>query len=212
MTVAEHAAMTCLKARWPLSAAARWRRIDRLFAPLKPAGDRLPWRGDTRRRRRAPDIGRAHPGAGARVAARAGRRTSRHCCWKTRSAPWRLHYRLAPEARPALEAALEDHHVLFATEKVTLQEGKAVIEAKPAGHRQGRGRARPAGARSLSRAAAVLFGGDDTTDLDVFQHPARTGRARLFGGPPFRRRGSLFPVAAAVRQWLTQLAERGVGA
>ena len=44
-----------------------------------------------------------------------------------------LHYRLAPEARSALEAAMEKHARLFAAENVNILHGKAVIEARPVG-------------------------------------------------------------------------------
>jgi trehalose 6-phosphate phosphatase len=122
-----------------------------------------------------------------------------------------LHYRLAPEARPSLEAALQAHHVLFATEKVTLQEGKAVIEAKPLGIDKG------VGVRTLLReppfkGRVPVFGGDDTTDMDVFQIlPELRGTSfsvgRRFDGVDYH-----FPSPLAVRQWLAQLAEHGAGA
>jgi trehalose 6-phosphate phosphatase len=122
-----------------------------------------------------------------------------------------LHYRLAPEARPALEAALQDHHVLFATEKVTLQEGKAVIEAKPLGIDKG------VGVRALLceppfKGRVPVFGGDDTTDMDVFQILPELGGTSFSVGRRFEGVDYHFPSPLAVRQWLTQLAEQGVGA
>jgi trehalose 6-phosphate phosphatase len=122
-----------------------------------------------------------------------------------------LHYRLAPEARPALEAALQDYHVLFATEKVTLQEGKAVIEAKPLGIDKG------VGVRALLseppfKGRVPVFGGDDTTDMDVFQILPELGGTSFSVGRRFDGVDYHFPSPLAVRQWLTQLAEQGVGA
>jgi len=122
-----------------------------------------------------------------------------------------LHYRLAPEARPALEAALQDHHILFATEKVTLQEGKAVIEAKPLGIDKG------VGVRALLseppfKGRVPVFGGDDTTDMDVFQILPELGGTSFSVGRRFDGVDYHFPSPLAVRQWLTQLAERGGGA
>ena len=79
-----------------------------------------------------------------------------------------LHYRLAPEARPVLHAALEREKDLLAAANVTLLEGKAVIDARPAGIDKG------VGVRALMRqppfhGRRVVFGGDDTTDQDVFE-------------------------------------------
>ena len=78
-----------------------------------------------------------------------------------------LHYRLAPEARGDLEAAMEKHAPIFAAEKVTIQHGKSVIDAKPKGIDKG------VGLRALMRQPPFrdrmpVFGGDDTTDMDVF--------------------------------------------
>lgn len=122
-----------------------------------------------------------------------------------------LHYRLAPETRPALEAALQDHHVLFATEKVTLQEGKAVIEAKPLGIDKG------VGVRALLReppfkGRVPVFGGDDTTDMDVFQILPELGGKSFSVGRRFEGVDCHFSSPLAVRRWLTRLAEQGVGA
>jgi trehalose 6-phosphate phosphatase len=122
-----------------------------------------------------------------------------------------LHYRLAPETRPALKAALQDHHLLFATEKVILQEGKAVIEAKPLGIDKG------VGVRALLRQPPFkdrvpVFGGDDTTDMDVFQILPELGGRSFSVGRRFEGVDHHFASPLAVRQWLTQLAEHGVGA
>ena len=79
-----------------------------------------------------------------------------------------LHYRLAPEARPALMAAMEKYQLLFAAEKISILHGKAVIDVRPLGIDKG------VGLRALIGQAPFVgrkpvFGGDDTTDQDVFQ-------------------------------------------
>ncbi|HWF63426.1 MAG TPA: trehalose-phosphatase [Rhizomicrobium sp.] len=120
-----------------------------------------------------------------------------------------LHYRLAPEAFPALEAAFKDHHALFETEKVTLQQGKAVIETKPLGIDKG------VGVRALLRqppfrGRVPVFGGDDTTDMDAFQILPELGGTSFSVGRRFDGVDYHFPSPLAVRQWLAQLAEQGI--
>jgi trehalose 6-phosphate phosphatase len=122
-----------------------------------------------------------------------------------------LHYRLAPEALPALEAAFKDHHALFETEKVTLQQGKAVIEAKPLGIDKG------VGVRALLReppfrGRVPVFGGDDTTDMDAFQILPELGGKSFSVGRRFDGVDYHFPSPLAVREWLTQLAGQGFAA
>ena len=122
-----------------------------------------------------------------------------------------LHYRLAPEARAALEAAMEKHAAIFAAEKVVIQHGKSVIDAKPKNVDKG------VGLRALMhqppfRDRRPIFGGDDTTDMDVFHilpelhgHGFSVGRA--FDGVDYE-----FGSPRAVREWLSDLAERGIAA
>jgi trehalose 6-phosphate phosphatase len=120
-----------------------------------------------------------------------------------------LHYRLAPEARAVLTAAMEKHAKLFAAEKVNILHGKAVIEARPLGIDKG------TAVRALARqrpfaGRAILFGGDDTTDLDVFRIlPGRGGRGFSVGK---RLAGAehVFDTPRAVRQWLVRTAVAGV--
>ena len=120
-----------------------------------------------------------------------------------------LHYRLAPEALPALEAALKDHHELFEIGKVTVQHGKSVIEAKPLGIDKG------VGVRALLQEPPFkdrvpVFGGDDTTDLDVFQILPELGGESFSVGRHFEGVDYHFSSPHAVRQWLAHLAERGI--
>lgn len=122
-----------------------------------------------------------------------------------------LHYRLAPEARLSLEAALKDHQALFEAEKVILQHGKAVIEAKARGVDKG------VGVRTLLlevpfRGRKPVFGGDDTTDADVFQILPELGGKSFSVGRRFAGVNYYFSSPRAVRQWLVHLAEQGVAA
>jgi len=120
-----------------------------------------------------------------------------------------LHYRLAPETMPALEAALKDQRSLFESEKVTLQQGKSVIEAKPLGIDKG------VGVRALLQEAPFrgrvpVFGGDDTTDMDVFHILPELGGTSFSVGRRFEGVDHHFPSPLAVREWLAQLAQQGV--
>lgn len=121
-----------------------------------------------------------------------------------------LHYRLAPEALPELEAALKDHEALLAAEKVVLQQGKSVIEAKPLGIDKG------VGVRTLLgeppfQGRRPIFGGDDTTDMDVFQILPQLGGKSFSVGRRFEGVDYHFPSPRAVRHWLTHLAKPGIG-
>jgi len=120
-----------------------------------------------------------------------------------------LHYRLAPEARPVLEAAMEKHARLFAAEKIHVLQGKAVIEARPLGVDKGTAvtvlaRQKPFAGRTL------LFGGDDTTDLDVFRVLPQLGGRGFSVGRHFPGAEHVFDSPRAVRQWLVKAAEAGV--
>jgi trehalose 6-phosphate phosphatase len=122
-----------------------------------------------------------------------------------------LHYRLAPEARASLEAAMEKHASLFAAEKIAIQQGKAVIDAKPLGIDKG------AGVRALLRqppfqGRVPVFGGDDTTDLDVFHILPELGGQGFSVGGALQGAAFEFPSPRAVREWLSDLAERGIAA
>ena len=122
-----------------------------------------------------------------------------------------LHYRLAPEAKTALEAAMRGHAALFAAEKVAIQQGKAVIDAKPLGIDKG------VGVRALLReppflGRSPLFGGDDTTDMDVFHILPELGGQGFSVGRAITGAAYEFPSPEAVRQWLGDLAERGIAA
>lgn len=120
-----------------------------------------------------------------------------------------LHYRLAPEAKPGLMAALARETELLAAEGICLGEGKAVIEARHIGIDKGVGLKalivqKPFAGRN------VLFGGDDTTDEDVFRVLPQIGGVGFSVGRKFPGVAHVFDTPHAVRQWLTGLVEQGM--
>jgi trehalose 6-phosphate phosphatase len=120
-----------------------------------------------------------------------------------------LHYRLAPEALPVLQAAMEKHARLFEREKVHILQGKAVIEARPLGIDKGTAVAKLARQKPFA-GRIVLFGGDDTTDLDVFRILPGMGGRGFSVGRRFPGAEHVFDTPRAVRQWLVKTAEAGV--
>jgi trehalose 6-phosphate phosphatase len=120
-----------------------------------------------------------------------------------------LHYRLAPEAKPALMDAMDRHAALFRAEKVAIQHGKSVIDAKPAGIDKGVG-VRALVSQRPFRGRHLLFGGDDTTDMDVFHILPELGGRGFSVGKSFPGVEYVFPSPRAVRQWLARLAAEGV--
>ncbi|MGH6827385.1 MAG: trehalose-phosphatase [Rhizomicrobium sp.] len=122
-----------------------------------------------------------------------------------------LHYRLAPEAKPALEEAMAQAAQLLAAQKVTVQNGKAVFDVKPRGIDKG------VGVRALMSEAPFLgrvpvFGGDDTTDLDVFRILPEFGGRGFSVGRSFDGVAYHFPSPRAVREWLGGPAVQGLSA
>ena len=120
-----------------------------------------------------------------------------------------LHYRQAPQAWPELEAIMERNQDLFRAEHVSILHGKAVIDARPVGVDKG------AGVRALMAIAPFagripLFGGDDTTDLDVFRILGELGGRGFSVGRRFPGVEYVFPTPRAVRQWLARMAAQGV--
>ena len=120
-----------------------------------------------------------------------------------------LHYRLAPEAAPVLQAAMDKHAKLFASEKIHILQGKAVIEARPDGVDKGTAVTKLAKQKPFA-GRVVLFGGDDTTDLDVFKILPKLGGRGFSVGKRFPGAEHVFDTPRAVRQWLIRSAEAGV--
>jgi trehalose 6-phosphate phosphatase len=116
-----------------------------------------------------------------------------------------LHYRLAPEAQPVLTSAMEKHAKLFESEGVHILHGKAVIEALPAGVDKGTAVAVLAKQKPFV-GRTILFGGDDTTDLDVFRILPRLGGSGFSVGRQFPGADYVFETPRAVRQWLVSVA------
>lgn len=122
-----------------------------------------------------------------------------------------LHYRLAPEARGDLHAALEKERDRLAAANISLLEGKAVIDARPRGVDKGVG-VRALLQQSPFHGRHVLFGGDDVTDQDVFQILPQIGGSGFSVGKPFPGVDHVFASPQAVRQWLARLAIKGMAA
>ena len=119
-----------------------------------------------------------------------------------------LHYRLAPEALPVLTSAMEKHARLFETEKIQILHGKAVVEVRRQGVDKGTAvetllRQKPFAGR------AILFGGDDTTDEDVFRILPRLGGRGFSVGRKFAGAEHHFESPRAVREWLVRAAASG---
>ncbi|SRR5579883_2576212 len=119
-----------------------------------------------------------------------------------------LHYRLAPEALPVLTSAMTKHAPLFEAENIQLLYGKAVIEARRQGVDKGTAvsllvRQQPFAGR------AVLFGGDDVTDEDVFRILAGLGGRGFSVGRRIAGAEHHFETPRAVREWLIRTAAAG---
>src|SRR5262249_37806907 len=117
-----------------------------------------------------------------------------------------LHYRLAPEARPVLLSAMDKHRKLFEEEKVEIMLGKAVIDVRHTGIDKGTGLAALSKQKPFA-GRAILFGGDDTTDADVFRILPRLGGQGFSVGRQFPGAEHVFESPRAVRQWLARVAE-----
>jgi trehalose 6-phosphate phosphatase len=120
-----------------------------------------------------------------------------------------LHYRLAPEALPVLKAAMDKHAPLFEAEKVQIQYGKAVIDVRPIGVDKGTAVASLAQQKPF-KGRVILFGGDDTTDLDVFRILPGLGGRGFSVGQRFAGAEHVFDRPRQVRQWLAKVAAGGV--
>jgi trehalose 6-phosphate phosphatase len=122
-----------------------------------------------------------------------------------------LHYRLAPEAWPMLEMTMKENAQLFAREEINIQYGKAVIDARPFGVDKGSAVAKLARQRPFA-GRTILFGGDDTTDMDVFRILPGLGGRGFSVGRRFPDVEHVFSSPRLVRQWLVRQAEVGMTA
>jgi trehalose 6-phosphate phosphatase len=181
--------------------------IDRLFAPFRPAaigahgGEIRGINGEIARIAPLPDsIREIFAGLAEHIPG---------LLLEDKRCALALHYRLAPEALPVLTSAMERHARLFADEKVHILHGKAVIEARPRGIDKGSAVVELARQKPF-KGRAILFGGDDTTDLDVFRILPQLGGRGFSVGKRFPGAEHVFETPRAVRQWLGRVAEGGV--
>ena len=181
--------------------------IDRLFAPFRPAaigahgGEIRGINGEIARIAPLPDsIHEIFAGLAEHIPG---------LLLEDKRCALALHYRLAPEALPVLTSAMERHARLFADEKVHILHGKAVIEARPRGIDKGSAVVKLARQKPF-KGRAILFGGDDTTDLDVFRILPQLGGRGFSVGKRFPGAEHVFETPRAVRQWLGRVAEGGV--
>jgi trehalose 6-phosphate phosphatase len=184
--------------------------IDQLFAPLKTAAigcHGVEVRGtDGLVRALAPPIA-----ASVRAVFRELAQSHSGLLLEDKVYALALHYRQAPEAYPDLKAALAQQAGLLAAHGVCLVEGKAVFDARPIGIDKG------VGLRALLeqmpfRGRRALFGGDDTTDQDVFHMLPEIGGTGFSVGKHFPGVDHVFASPHAVRQWLARLADEGMAA
>lgn len=182
--------------------------IDKLFAPLRPAAIGAHG-GEIRSAGGRVLRARPVPASVRDIFVRLSRSTP-GLLLEDKGVGLALHYRLAPEAKPMLAAAMEENASLFEDEKVHIQYGKAVIDARPFGVDKGSAVARLARQKPFA-GRTILFGGDDTTDLDVFRVLPRLGGRGFSVGRRFPGADHVFASPRLVRQWLVQLAEAGVG-
>lgn len=112
-----------------------------------------------------------------------------------------LHYRLAPEAKPVLSAQMQKHAELFRQEGIEILEGKLVLEARYAGVDKG-GAVSELSRQFPFKGRQILFGGDDTTDLDVFRILPELGGSGFSVGKRFSGAQYYFERPQNVRQWL----------
>ena len=180
--------------------------IDRLFAPFRPAaigahGAEI--RGATGRVMRARPVPARVRTLFAQLAA-----STPGLLLEDKAVGLALHYRAAPQAWPMLKAAIEKNAGLFADEDIHVQFGKAVIDARPFGVDKGTAVQRLARQQPFA-GRAILFGGDDTTDLDVFRVLPGLGGQGFSVGRRFPGAVHVFPSPRQVRQWLIGLAHAG---
>ena len=170
--------------------------IDTLFAPFRPAaigahgGEIRGVQGDVTRIAPLPDsIREIFTGLAGHVPG---------LLLEDKKCAMALHYRLAPEARQVLMSAMEKHAKLFEAEKVRILDGKAVIEVQQLGIDKGSAVLKLARQKPF-KGRTVLFGGDDTTDLDVFRILPRLGGRGFSVGRRFPGAEHVFETPRAVR-------------
>ena len=117
-----------------------------------------------------------------------------------------VHYRLAPEAGPAVLRALMERHQWFASRELMIMKGREAFEIKPRWFNKG------TGMRHLMQAAPFtgrrpVFLGDDTTDEDVFRALPDFEGIGYSVGRRIDGADYTFTSPGDVRAWLSTLAE-----
>ena len=120
-----------------------------------------------------------------------------------------LHYREAPEAGPACEAAMAE--ATADLPDLHLIHGKMVVEAKPRGATKGTA-IRVFMTEEPFRGRTPVFAGDDVTDEDGFTAVSELGGAGIKVGPGETRANFRVPSVAALRAWLAEAAGVDAGA
>lgn len=181
--------------------------IDALFAPL-----RLPVAGQHGAERRDA-AGRLHQHLGAagpvrRAAARLGAFAARHAglVFEDKGHNLALHYRQAPAAAHAAQAALREAALELGGDYEVL-EGKMVVELKPAGRDKGRAIAEFMAELPFAGRTPVFIG-DDITDEFGFGVVNRLGGHSVKVGPGPSAARHRVADAAAVREQLAHWAGR----
>ncbi|HZQ39762.1 MAG TPA: trehalose-phosphatase [Rhizomicrobium sp.] len=178
--------------------------IDRLFAPFRPAaigahgGEMRAVDGSVSRSQPLPDsVRQVFAGLAGNIPG---------LLLEDKKSALALHYRLAPEALPVLNSAMEKHARLFEAEQVHILNGKSVIEVRRKGVDKGSAVAELVRQEPFA-GRAILFGGDDATDEDVFRILPRLGGQGFSVGRKFPGAEHHFESPRAVRDWLTRVAE-----
>jgi trehalose 6-phosphate phosphatase len=178
--------------------------IDVLFSPLK-----LPAAGQHGvERRDAAGETHSHAVCGAQLDAlrqRAAALAQRHpeLLVEDKGASVALHFRAAPHLAGEVQACLEEW--LAEAADFTLQEGKMVLEAKPAGRDKGTALLEFM-AEPPFRGRQPVFLGDDVTDEYGFQAVNRLGGLAVKVGQGTSAAPWRLPDVAAVHAWLRRLA------
>jgi trehalose 6-phosphate phosphatase len=181
--------------------------VDRLFAPFRPAaigahgGEIRGAHGQVSRSKPLPDsVREVFTGLAENIPG---------LLLEDKLCALALHYRLAPEAHPVLLTAMDSRAKLFEAEGVHILHGKSVIEARPLGVDKGTAVTELARQKPFA-GRAILFGGDDATDLDVFRILPGLGGRGFSVGKRLPGAEHVFESPRAVRQWLAKTAEAGV--
>lgn len=118
-----------------------------------------------------------------------------------------LHYRLAPEHRDELVAALDALRIKFPGQ-FSICQGRMVVELIPVGFSKGRALAQLSSLPNFANRLPIMIG-DDIGDIDAFRiAKARGGYGLKVAGENFSGSESVFSGPADVLRWLDRLSRR----